>query len=296
MLFCYRGILQQGRKNYDEAILSYQRAIHFRPSLARKSFHYILFLGPRYVIGFITLESFEQLNIWTPLTFIWRIVTSVQRSIVEGSLTSRKIYRSFIRVSGTFAEKWRRTGVTVTHFMWYHRLLNVLLLPAYPRTFIASYVPSLWSIVFRCTIDTPYYHTTISPACFISSAAPSGLRIHPCLLLETEWSVSVLNEPPFTRETPSLYGFRLGGARRTPKRPHRRQKRKKQGKRKMSGSFVTAMSSIRVCRIRDLLRPTWERFVTARDSLSRYNIDFMAPPRAVSSPQMFFLREEQFTP
>ncbi|KAL6260461.1 hypothetical protein P5V15_007986, partial [Pogonomyrmex californicus] len=28
------GILQQGRKNYDEAILSYQRAIHFRPSLA----------------------------------------------------------------------------------------------------------------------------------------------------------------------------------------------------------------------------------------------------------------------
>lgn len=40
---CYRGILQQGRKNYEEAILSYQRAIHFRPSLARKSFNYISF-------------------------------------------------------------------------------------------------------------------------------------------------------------------------------------------------------------------------------------------------------------
>lgn len=38
-----RGILQQGRKNYEEAILSYQRAIHFRPSLARKSFNYISF-------------------------------------------------------------------------------------------------------------------------------------------------------------------------------------------------------------------------------------------------------------
>lgn len=37
---CSRGILQQGRKNYEEAILSYQRAIHFRPSLARKYFHY----------------------------------------------------------------------------------------------------------------------------------------------------------------------------------------------------------------------------------------------------------------
>lgn len=51
LFFCYRGILQQGRKNYDEAILSYQRAIHFRPSLARKFFNYI---------SFLTLETVQR--------------------------------------------------------------------------------------------------------------------------------------------------------------------------------------------------------------------------------------------
>lgn len=34
--FCFSGILLQGKNQLDEAILSYQRAIHFRPSLARK--------------------------------------------------------------------------------------------------------------------------------------------------------------------------------------------------------------------------------------------------------------------
>ena len=43
--FLFRGILLHGRERYDEAIESYQLAVRFRPSLARKSNAHQLFFS-----------------------------------------------------------------------------------------------------------------------------------------------------------------------------------------------------------------------------------------------------------
>lgn len=133
-------------------------------------------------------------------------------------------------------------------------------------------------IILGRTIDT-----RIIPPLFLQLAflcgKPPWVQIYIRLPLEAERSARVLNEPPFTRETQVFMALYLR-ARRTSKRTHRRQKKKKKARKDERLVCYTYIPDT-ICAIRDLLRSMWERFVTTRDSLSRYNIDFMAPSRAI---------------